>query len=365
VTYLADASRGIGQEYDLADFILFVSFFPHSIAGPIVHHEEMMPQFARSETYRFQWENLAVGLSLFAAGLFKKTMVADALSGHVARIFGAASSGTAIGARDAWAGVLSYTLEIYFDFSGYSDMALGLARMFGITLPLNFNSPYKAASCVDFWRRWHMTLSRCLRDYVYIPLGGSRRGEPRRYRNLMLTMFAGGIWHGAGWAFALWGLYHGFCLCVNHSWMSIRAKLSLSPLAPPGVAKWGARVFTFFVVTVGWVLFRSSGVHAAGHLLGAMFGLTPAPAAGAPVQLKPKTWFWLVGLTAFVWTAPNIEEMLRDWRPALNPFKGPLPDSGKWLRWRWTPLWASLAAAFLAASILSLSNTGEFLYYNF
>ncbi|MGA2748512.1 MAG: MBOAT family protein [Verrucomicrobiota bacterium] len=365
VTYLVDASRGIGREYDPMDFMLFISFFPHSIAGPIVHHQEMMPQFARPETYRFRWENLAVGLSLFAVGLFKKTMVADALSGHAAKVFNAAASGATLGMGDAWGGVLSYTFEIYFDFSGYSDMAVGLARMFGITLPLNFNSPYKAVSCIDFWHRWHMTLSRCMREYLYIPMGGSRRGEARRYRNLLVTMLIGGIWHGAGWTFAIWGLFHGACLAVNHLWVFMRRNKPPRKPAPTGVSVWAGRVLTFFLVVIGWVFFRAAGVRAAGQLFGAMFHLTGGPVAGAEALLKGKTWYWLVGLTGFVWAAPNAAEMLREFRPALNPFKGELPLGGGWLRWRLTPWWAFFAAALLAASVLSLSNSSEFLYYNF
>lgn len=365
VTYLVDASRGVGCEYDPADFVLFITFFPHSIAGPIVHHSEMMPQFARPATYRFQWNNLAIGLSFFAVGLFKKVMVADTLSGHAAKIFDAAAAGIPFGPADAWAGTLSYTFQIYFDFSGYCDMALGLARMFGITLPLNFNSPYKAASFIDFWHRWHMTLSRCLRDYVYIPLGGNRRGEARRYWNLMLTMLIGGIWHGAGWTFVIWGFFHGVCLALNHLWHSVRSKFFEQQAGPSPVSVWGARMLTFFLVVIGWVFFRAAGFDAAKHVLAAMFHLSPSPVAGSPALLKPKVWFWLIGLIGFVWLTPNIAELLHQFAPALNPFKGSLPDGNRWLRWRFTPGWALFAAALLAASVLCLSHTSEFLYYNF
>ena len=206
IAYLVDASRGVVCEYDLGDFLLFITFFPHLIAGPIIHHSEMMPQFRESKTYHFQWENLAVGLGIFSIGLFKKVVIADGLSPHVADVFGAAAAGNSLYGTDAWAGVLSYTFQIYFDFSGYSDMAIALARMFGIILPLNFNSPYKAVNIIEFWRRWHMTLSRFLRDYLYIPLGGNRHGKFRRYLNLILTMGIGGLWHGAAWTFVLWGL---------------------------------------------------------------------------------------------------------------------------------------------------------------
>ena len=319
VTYLVDASRGVGCEYDPADFVLFITFFPHAIAGPIVHHSEMMPQFARPATYRFQWNNLAIGLSFFAIGLFKKVMVADTLSAHAAKVFDAAAAGKLFGAGDAWAGVLSYTFQIYFDFSGYCDMAIGLARMFGITLPLNFNSPYKAAGFIDFWHRWHMTLSRCLRDYVYIPLGGNRRGEGRRYWNLMVTMLVGGIWHGAGWTFAIWGFFHGLCLAVNHLWRSVRNRVGTGP-----AAVWGARAFTFFLVVIGWVFFRASGIHAAKHVLEAMFHLSPGPAAGAPLLVKPKVWFWLIALLGFVWFSPNAAELLHTFSPRLEPFQRPV-----------------------------------------
>jgi len=330
-----------------------------------VHHSEMMPQFARPATYQFRWNNLAIGLSFFAVGLFKKVMVADTLSGHAAKVFDAAAAGVPFGAVDAWAGVLSYTFQIYFDFSGYCDMALGLARMFGITLPLNFNSPYKAVGFIDFWHRWHMTLSRCLRDNVYIPLGGNRRGEVRRYWNLMVTMLIGGIWHGAGWIFVIWGLFHGVCLALNHLWRSVRAKLFEQPAGAAPVSVWGARALTFFLVVISWVFFRAPGIDAAEHVLGAMFHLSPGPMAGAPPLLKPKVWFWLIGLIGFVWLSPNMAELLHPFAPALNPFKGPLPDGNRWLRWRFTPGWALFAAALLAACVLCLSHTSEFLYYNF
>lgn len=197
IAYLVDVRRGVVCEYDLGDFLLFITFFPHLIAGPIIHHSEMMPQFAEPKTFRFQWENLAVGLAIFSMGLFKKVVIADGLSRHAVKVFDAAAAGQPLYAADAWAGVFSYAFQIYFDFSGYSDMAIALARMFGITLPLNFNSPYKAVNIIEFWRRWHMTLSRFLRDYLYIPLGGNRRGTGRRYLNLILTMVLGGLWHGA------------------------------------------------------------------------------------------------------------------------------------------------------------------------
>ena len=365
IAYLVDARRGVVCEYDLGDFLLFITFFPHLIAGPIIHHSEMMPQFAEPRTYRFQWESLAVGLGIFATGLFKKVVIADVLSGYVATVFGAAAAGRPLRALEAWSGVLCYTFQIYFDFSGYSDMAIALARMFGITLPLNFNSPYKAVNLIEFWRRWHMTLSRFLRDYLYIPLGGNRRGAGRRYLNLVLTMAIGGLWHGAAWTFMLWGLFHGVCLAVNHFWHSLWCNRGEGHEGQSGLGCWAGRALTFLLVALGWVLFRAADLKTAQSLLGAMFHLVPGPVAGTPVLVKTKIWFWLAGLLGFVWLLPNTAEMFSEHQPYPALFKQGSPLRGRWWRWAATPAWASLAALLLAAAVLSLSRSGEFLYYNF
>ncbi|HWX20987.1 MAG TPA: MBOAT family protein [Candidatus Binatia bacterium] len=401
IAYLIDARRGVVCEYDLGDFLLFITFFPHLIAGPIIHHSEMMPQFAEPKTYRFQWENLAVGLGIFSIGLFKKVVIADGLSGHALKVFDAAAAGTAMSASDAWAGTLSYTFQIYFDFSGYSDMAIALARMFGITLPLNFNSPYKAVNIIEFWRRWHMTLSRFLRDYLYISLGGNRRGTWRRYLNLLVTMTIGGLWHGAAWTFVLWGLFHGACLALNHLWQAIwtESSASVSPGGCGGVAsarptgvrgetppltrrrdaratlrRWPlpgwltcglGRSLTLLLVVLGWVLFRSTNLHAAQHLLAAMFGFGVAPVAGAAALLKIKIWVWLAGLLTFVWWLPNTAEILSEQQPYPAVLEGRTLSSSRWWGWRQNAAWACLAGLLLAAAVLSLSRSGEFLYYNF
>ena len=392
IAYLIDASRGVVCEYDLGDFLLFITFFPHLIAGPIIHHREMMPQFAEPKTYRFDWNNLAIGLGIFSIGLFKKVVIADALSGHVAKVFDAAAAGQHLYGADAWAGALSYTFQIYFDFSGYSDMAIALARMFGITLPLNFNSPYKASNIIEFWRRWHMTLSRFLRDYLYIPLGGNRRGPGRRYVNLMVTMAIGGLWHGAAWTFVLWGIFHGICLAENHLWQEVRGakeqkeEAAGSPNEPlaaesglaladsrvrsragipalPAVKRWPGRLLTFFVVVLGWILFRAGNLKAVQHLLEAMFGWGPGPMAGTPELLKTKVWIWLGGLLAFVWLLPNVAELVNDYQPYPAVVKE--RPRYAWQRWRMSRTWACFAALLLAAAVLSLSRAGEFLYYNF
>ncbi len=365
IAYLVDVSRGVVCEYSLENFLLFVTFFPHLIAGPIIHHSQMMPQFAELKTYRFNWHNLAVGLGLLSLGLFKKVVIADQLVENVARVFNAAAGGQGLHFQDAWAGVLAYTFQIYFDFSGYSDMAIALGMMFGIVLPQNFNSPYKAQNIADFWRRWHITLSRFLRDYLYIPLGGNRRGEFRRYANLIVTMALGGLWHGAAWTFVLWGLFHGAGLAVYHGWETLWKKIS--PGGAPWLPAWlsipASRAATLLFVVMAWVLFRSANVATARHLFTAMFGGATVP-TGAPMLVKPGTWLWLGFLLAFVWSLPNTGEIMERYlRPAKSAEAVPAPR--RWFGWQMSPRWALLTGLLLAASILGLSHAGEFLYYNF
>lgn len=227
IAFLVDAWRGLAKEFNFIHYGLFVTYFPHLIAGPVLHHKEMMPQFGQSETYRLQWENIAVGLTIFAIGLFKKIVLADGVAPYASPVFDAAHAGETLTFLEAWGGVLAYTLQLYFDFSGYSDMAIGASRLFGVRLPLNFNSPYQALNIIDFWRRWHMTLSRFLRDYLYFALGGNRHGKSRRYVNLLVTMLLGGLWHGAGWTFVVWGGLHGLYLVINHAWSGVKQRFGL------------------------------------------------------------------------------------------------------------------------------------------
>nr|WP_297496400.1 MBOAT family protein [Ferrovum sp.] len=216
IAFLVDAYRGDVKESNFIHYGLFVTYFPHLIAGPVLHHKEMMPQFAHPITYRPHWENFSVGLTLFTIGLFKKVILADGIAPYANLVFNAADHGTQILFTEAWGGALAYTFQLYFDFSGYTDMALGISCLFGVKLPINFDSPYKSVNIIDFWRRWHITLSRFLRDYLYFPLGGNRKGPFRRYANLMATMVLGGLWHGAGWTFIIWGTLHGFYLISKY-----------------------------------------------------------------------------------------------------------------------------------------------------
>ncbi|MBG0791665.1 MAG: MBOAT family protein [Desulfovibrionaceae bacterium] len=260
VAYLVDCHRGAARERRFLDYSLFVTFFPQLIAGPIVHHSEMMPQFRTLRSKFFNWDNVGAGLNLFMIGLFKKVVIADRLAPWAAYGF---DNPAELNLLASWTASLAYTFQIYFDFSGYTDMALGSALMLNIKLPQNFNSPYKALSIRDFWSRWHMTLSRFLRDYLYIPLGGNRRGLSNTCRNLFITFLLGGIWHGAGWTFAVWGALHGLATIIHRLWTRTGLRL-------PRYAAWA---LTFLFVNVAWVFFRAQTFADAVRLLKGMVGL--------------------------------------------------------------------------------------------
>lgn len=287
ITYLVDARRGEAEEYDFINYSLFVAFFPHLIAGPILHHREMMPQFKQVELQQ-QWSAaVAPGLALFLIGLIKKVVLADGLGTFARPVFEGAASGANVTFFEAWSGVLAYTFQLYFDFSGYSDMAVGSAAMMGIRLPYNFDSPYRAVNMIGFWHRWHMTLSRFLRDYVYIPLGGNRKGKPRRYLNLMITLLLGAFWHGAGWTFIIWGILHGTFLVLNHAWRVLVEGLNLRKLTSSRPFRMFAMLLTFLCVVFGWVWFRANSIDSAVQLLRAMIGLNGAVLPSQVVNFIP------------------------------------------------------------------------------
>jgi D-alanyl-lipoteichoic acid acyltransferase DltB (MBOAT superfamily) len=260
ISYLVDSYRQETKEYDFLNYSLFVTFFPQLIAGPIVHHKEMMPQFANKRNMVKNYKNIAMGLFIFTIGLFKKVIIADTFAVWATQGFDVA---TTLNLFEAWATSLSYTFQLYFDFSGYTDMAIGIALLFNIKLPINFNSPYKATSIQDFWHRWHITLSRFLKDYIYIPLGGNRRGEFRTYMNLMTTFILGGIWHGAGWTFVFWGFLHGLALVIHRAWSKLDFKLWT----------WLSWLITFNFINVAWVFFRAKEWDDAVKVLRNMFSL--------------------------------------------------------------------------------------------
>lgn len=271
IAFLTDTYQKEVKEYRPVHYGLFVTYFPHLVAGPVLHHAQMMPQFADEKTYRFNTANFAAGSAIFLIGLFKKIVVADGISPWADAVFNAAGDGHTLTLMEGWIGALAYTFQLYFDFSGYSDMAIGLSLMLNIRLPFNFDSPYKALSITDFWRRWHISLSTFLRDYLYITMGGNRRGKVRRYVNLLLTMMLGGLWHGANWTFLFWGALHGLYLMINHGWRALFKSRKLgNPVAHVAVrsVSW---LITFLAVVVGWVFFRADTLQSARSMLNSMF----------------------------------------------------------------------------------------------
>lgn len=263
IAYLVDCYREGTKEYNFVNYALFVTFFPHLIAGPILHHKEMMPQFADLSNLGKHYAPILSGLFLFSVGLFKKVVVADTFALWADPGFDHAMS---LGFYEAWATSLSYTFQLYYDFSGYTDMAIGAALLFNIRLPINFNSPYKALTIQDFWRRWHMTLSRFLKDYLYIPLGGNRHGVSRMYLNIMATFALGGLWHGASWMFVIWGVMHGAAMVLHRLWSKLGFRL-------PILMAW---LLTFNFINLTWVFFRARDLDSAFAIIGAMVGLDSA-----------------------------------------------------------------------------------------
>ncbi|MCT4533923.1 MBOAT family O-acyltransferase [Halodesulfovibrio sp.] len=338
IAYQVDIRRGVIKNNNFIDYCLFVLFFPQLIAGPIVHHTNMLPQFKNPASRLFKLENVTAGISLFTIGLFKKIVVADT--------FGAwASSGYAGSATasflEAWLAILSYTLQIYFDFSGYSDMAIGAALCFNIMLPINFFSPYKALSIQDFWRRWHITLSTWLKDYLYIPLGGNRISSTRTYLNLFVTFLLGGLWHGAGWTFIFWGFLHGSALCVHRIW----TRLTLYKL-PKSVA-W---VITFLFIALAWVTFRAPTITVAFDIYSAAFA---SGSIGKWGHVRYEILTCIVGVL-FVCITPNSIQMVMDSTTQKPKFTYGLAIAG------------SFAAISTCLLTLWMENrVSEFLYFQF
>jgi D-alanyl-lipoteichoic acid acyltransferase DltB (MBOAT superfamily) len=352
VAYLVDSYRGETQEYDFLSYALFVTFFPQLIAGPIVHHKEMMPQFMRQENRVLNFHNIALGIFIFSMGLFKKLVIADSFAVWATQGFDNAS---VLNLLEGWISSLSYTFQLYFDFSGYTDMAIGAALLFNIRLPINFNSPYKALSIQDFWRRWHITLSRFLRDYIYIPLGGNRQGEVRTYANLFMTFLLGGIWHGAGWTFILWGALHGGALVVHKFWQKLGAKM-------PIMMAW---FLTFNFVNIAWVFFRANSFEDAMKVLKAMFGLTgvalPQFFANkfafleaydvefgmfmAHIKGTNTTLLYLAGGFFIVLLLKNSAYYMNQFKPSIG--------------------YALVSALLFTWGFFSLNKVSEFLYFNF
>lgn len=421
IAFLVDVRAGSIRDFDLFDFLTFVFFFPQLIAGPIVHYREMMPQFAQIDS-RLQPDNLAVGLTLFALGLFKKVVLADGIAPSVRDAFTAAAHGDTVSFFPAWMAALAYTLQIYFDFSGYSDMAIGLARLFGIKLPMNFNSPLKSSSIIEFWSRWHITLTRFLTAYVYTPMVMSLtrkrmaakkpvigRKRPTAGAFLVLlcwptvfTMFLSGFWHGAGYTYLAWGVLHGAYLTINHGWRQWRPKWDKA--AYERVMKPIGFVMTFLAVVVAMVLFRAPTMTSALHMLHGMAGLdgVTVPMAllnrggavlvhglgvlgiagdGTSGATFMAATLWIAALLLIALVMPNSLELMGRFAPALyfEPAKRPTVETAVATemaksrpRWRpsrlaiaWNARWAILIAAFFVFGALGLSRPSEFLYWQF
>lgn len=382
IAFLVDAYAGKVTEYRFIYYVLFVTYFPHLIAGPVLHHKEMMPQFDRDANYRPSAENFAIGLTIFAIGLAKKVLIADNLSAYAAPVFAPHAATPSL--LVAWGGALSYTFQLYFDFSGYSDMAIGLSRLFGVRLPLNFNSPYKARDISEFWRCWHMTLSRFLRDYLYIPLGGNRHGATRRQCNLMTTMILGGLWHGAGWNFVIWGALHGAYLVIHQFAQSCWRRISWHP--PRWLSDPLSVALTFVCVVFAWVYFRAADLATANRLVIGMLGgygaALPEPVVAHLGPLKSlleaigvgtylggganftETWFWIAAGTVIAFCAPNTQQIMARFEPALPDER---PSRATTARLGWLPdrRNAMLVGILLALGLLALSRPAEFLYFQF
>ena len=372
IAYLTDCWRGETKAYRPHEYLLFVTYFPHLIAGPILLHNNVIPQFWKDRPYRFDLTRLLVGLTIFGIGLFKKVVLADGVAGYADVLFDGVAQGASPNVVSAWIGALAYTVQLYFDFSAYSDMAIGLSHMLGFRLPVNFWSPYKSASIIEFWRRWHITLSRFLADHIYKPLGGNRQGARRRYLNLMLTMLIGGLWHGAGWTFVAWGALHGFYLCCNHLWRSLVIGSRTEQIVHTSAGRIAATFLTFLLVVAGWVVFRASSLEAAVTILQSMLGL------GGPDKLVTtigKAWLHVGALLAIVFAAPNTYQIMRRYAPYRfegrsgtlgGKSAGGSVHSGA-LNWRVTPGWAIVTSFILLLAVLSMvtSSPSPFLYFQF
>lgn len=404
IGYLVDAYKRETKNYSFLNYSLFVTFFPQLIAGPIVHHKDVLGQFS-NKLFKFKGSYLAIGLAVFFAGLFKKVVFADGIAYYANAVFDTVAQGKSLTVFEAWLGALSYTLQLYFDFSGYSDMAIGAAYTLGIRLPINFNSPYKASSIVDFWRRWHITLSNFLRDYLYIPLGGNRHGEFRRNLNLMTTMLLGGLWHGAGWTFVLWGGLHGAYLVINHQWNMLLRRFKRDYKQSNVFERILGCLITFLAVVVSWVLFRADSIESAMAMLTTMFGLNGIE---LPLSLRGQLLFLeghgfrftgIIGnvpiflgeaieavqgiflLLVIVWFAPNVQEWMGCYSPVLSSDSNQtlsadnsdsetkrLAKAGSQaFRWQWRPnlMWSIIMAGVTAIAVLRLTRVSEFLYFQF
>ena len=376
ITYLVDAWEGMTEEYSFNHYCLFVSFFPHLLAGPIVHHREMIPQFAQQHTKAEREKLWACGITVISFGLFKKTIFADSLSYYADQVFLGAANGNAINATDAWIGALSYNLQIYFDFSAYCDIAYGSALLFGIRLPQNFLSPYKTASIIDYWKHWHITLGRLITTYVYTPLILKTPGRISFTKAMTVTLISMtlvGLWHGAGWHYIIWGIMHGIMLIANHVWRRQSVSKHFD----------SSRIFhifcialTYLLVTLSMVMSRAPDVNTAATIYSAMFNLANfqwmhhvhqpvisdlCRQLGFTLNSMQKILPVLLLLQCWVWVMPNLQQLMGKNDYAITQ----LHVSKSWLTWKPNIYWSMITAIAFVASVLALYQTGEFIYFQF
>ena len=367
IAFLVDVHKGYVHDYGFLEYALFILFFPHLIAGPIVHHRDIIPQFRR---FNFRWASplVSIGLMIFSVGLFKKVVLADRLAPYANAVFDSAARAEALTLAEAWLGTLGFSLQLYFDFSGYSDMAVGGALLFGVRFPWNFDAPYQATSIIDFWRRWHISLSQFLREYLYIPLGGNRAGVLRRSANILLTMLLGGLWHGANWTFVLWGALHGAYVIVNHQWRDWRARQRWLPAQTLPAERAAGAGLTFIAVVVAWVLFRAESLPATWSIYRSLLGFGPESGwtldAGRllphlPAELQETSAFaWLSILCAYCWLVPSLRRQtdVLFATDQARPARWQLQLNGSWA------ICTGLLAWF---AVMLLARPTEFLYYQF
>ena len=389
IAYIIDVIRDDIRDYNFGEYCIFVIFFPQLIAGPIVHHNEIIPQIEKKTKFDIRIENIVIGLTIFTFGLSKKVIIADNMALYATPLFNAAEGEVIITFFESWVGVLAYTFQIYFDFSGYSDMAIGLARLFGIKLPMNFNSPYKAVNIKEFWRRWHMTLSRFLRDYLYIPLGGNRFGGLKRYRNLFITMLLGGLWHGAGWTFIIWGALHGIYLITNHLWSSLKNYVRIQNYNFNFIGLIFSKLITFLCVMIAWIFFRAESIDGAMRILQSLIGrfgfslpleyLDKLGEVGYTIRDLGVEFIGvriienvpiitgmisLVIVFIFILFAPNTQEIMIRYEPGLEIYKGELGGQSR-INWGVKKRWATIVGCLFLISFIYLGYPSEFIYYNF
>lgn len=378
IMYLVDADSRDTEDYDLIHYTLFVTFFPHLLAGPLVHHSQMMPQFDSNETYRPNRSNIEIGLSIFAIGLFKKVILADNIAAFATPVFAAADSGQSLSMLAAWQGAVAFTLQIYFDFSGYSDMAIGAARLFGIKLPINFYSPFKSLNIADFWRRWHMTLTQLITAYIYTPMSiaGTRSAMAAHASEsiiflksiaypALVTFLLIGIWHGAGWNYIIYGLMHGVMMVINNIWRQFRKKTlkhDLKRTTLPGRIL--ARGTTSVCFIFSLVFFKASSTSSAMSIVESMLGLNGlVDKAGLYVG----TAFLTFALIYFsiVFLLPNTQQLFAEFQPSLEPKRSETLWGLEKIGWKPNWQWAIICSTMFALALMNMSQEVEFVYFQF